>query len=323
MTTTAKKIDEEAALWAIRLADGPLSKETRRELDAWLSNGPRHHGALIRARAVWLDLDRFAVLAAGARTGSPVQSPRFGRRHFLAAGLAASVLAATGGGWLAWRARGETFASDVGEQREVKLTDGSQMVLNTASKANVSFDESKREVHLLEGEVLFEVAKDRTRPFVVHAGDTTVTAIGTAFVVRRDGARVDVTVTEGVVEITRENQPVSQRKQRVAANQLAVAGADQPVDVRNIAPAETERRLAWRGGMVIFDGEPLSVAVAEINRHSRRRIVINDAALAARPVVGIFRANDIETFVSAASAVLDAQAIEAGDEIELRARSTP
>jgi transmembrane sensor len=109
----------------------------------------------------------------------------------------------------------------------------------------------------------------------------------------------------------------------VAANQLAVANADRPVDVRSIPRTETERRLAWRGGMVIFDGEPLSAAVAEINRHSRRKIVINDPALAARPVVGIFRANDIETFVSAASAVLDAQAIEAGDEIELRARSTP
>ena len=323
MTQTAKKIDEEAALWAIRLAAGPLSAETRRELDAWLSNGSRHHGALIRARAVWLDLDRFAVLAAGARTGSPVQPARLGRRHFLAAGMALSALAAAGGGWLVWRARGETFASDIGEQREVKLTDGSHMVLNTASKANVSFDESKREVRLLEGEVLFEVAKDRTRPFVVHAGDLTVTAIGTAFAIRRDGARVAVTVTEGVVEVTRNDRPVTEPKQRVAANQLAVASADRPVDVRNIAPAEAERRLAWRGGMVIFDGEPLSVAVAEINRHSRRRIVINDAALAAHPVVGIFRANDIETFVSAASAVLDAQAIEAGDEIELRARSAP
>src|SRR5690349_2160086 len=146
MTQTARKIDEEAARWAVRLSRGPLSTEERRELDAWLSNGPRQHGALVRARAAWLDLDRLAVLAAGARTGSPVRSPRRVRRQFfLAASVVLCVLVGAGG-WLAWQARGVTFASDVGQQREVQLTDGSQMVLNTASEAKVSFDESKREV---------------------------------------------------------------------------------------------------------------------------------------------------------------------------------
>jgi ferric-dicitrate binding protein FerR (iron transport regulator) len=82
MTQAARKIDEEAARWAVRLAESPLSTEERRELDAWLSHGPRQHGALVRARAAWLDLDRFAVLAAGARTGSPVQSSRRDRQHF-------------------------------------------------------------------------------------------------------------------------------------------------------------------------------------------------------------------------------------------------
>jgi ferric-dicitrate binding protein FerR (iron transport regulator) len=60
-----------------------------------------------------------------------------------------------------------------------------------------------------------------------------------------------------------------------------------------------------------------------MNRHSKRRIVIVDPQLAARPVVGIFRATDTETFVSAATTVLNAQAVDAGNAIELRTRTTP
>jgi transmembrane sensor len=322
MTQTARKIDEEAALWAVRLSAGPLSAEERRELDAWLSNGPRQHGALIRARATWLDLDRFAVLAAGAVAGRPARASRWDRRQFLAAGLTLSFLVAAGG-WWAQRMHGTTFTSEVGEQRPVALDDGSNMVLNTATRADVRFDGSEREVQLLQGEVLFEVAKDRTRPFVVHAGDLTVTAIGTAFAVRRDGGRVEVIVTEGVVEVAREQPSSAQPIQRVVANQLAVATGSEPVAVRTLSATEAERRLAWREGMVIFDGQPLSEAVAEMNRHSRRKIVVNDPALATRPVVGIFRAKDIETFVSAATTVLDVHAVEAGEVIELRTRTAP
>jgi transmembrane sensor len=324
MTQTARKIDEEAARWAVRLAVGPLSPDEQRELDAWLSNGLRQRGALVRAQATWVDLDRLAVLAAGVRTGSPVQSSRRDRRQFfLAASVVLCVLAGAVGGWFAWQARGMTFASEIGQQREVKLADGSQMVLNTASKANVRVDEGRREIRVIDGEVLFDVAKDPTRPFVVHAGHLTVTALGTAFAVRRNGERVDVTVTEGVVEIVHDNAGSAIPRRRMVANQLAVATESQVVDVRTLPHQETERRLAWRSGMVVFNGEPLSEAVAEMNRHSKRRIVIADPQLAARPVVGIFRASDTETFVSAATAVLNAQAVDAGEAIELRARSTP
>jgi transmembrane sensor len=300
-----------------------LSTPERRELDAWLSPGTRQHGALVRARAAWLDLDRFAVLAAGARTGSPVRSSRRVRRQFLWAASVVVSLVAGAGGWYAWQARALTFASEVGQQREVKLTDGSQMVLNTASEAKVSFDESKREVRLVDGEALFDVAKDPGRPFVVHAGHVTVTALGTAFAVRRDGERVDVTVTEGVVEVVNDHAGSTAPRRRIRANQFAVATDSQVVDVQTIPHEEAERRLAWRSGMVIFNGEPLSEAVAEMNRHSKRQIVIVDAQLAARPVVGIFRASDTETFVSAATTVLNAQAVDAGTAIELRTRTTP
>jgi transmembrane sensor len=104
----------------------------------------------------------------------------------------------------------------------------------------------------------------------------------------------------------------------VAANERVVIRLAQAPEVQPIAPAEADRQLAWREGLVSFNGEPLQTAVAEINRHNRRQIVIDDPALAAKPVVGIFRATDLDGFSAAAAEALKARAIRDGDVIHLQ-----
>jgi transmembrane sensor len=314
--TENNPIDAEAALWVVRHQDGPLTRDDRREFEAWRSADPRRHGAFVRLSAVREDLRRMAALAAGRKE---VTAPGFSsaskaflsRRWALAAGLAAVV--AGSGAWVTWHYRGETYVSGVGELRQVSLIDGSSMVLNTATEARVRFSESEREVLLSRGEAHFEVAKDRARPFVVRSGNLTVTAIGTAFSVRKDGGVVNVTVTEGTVELAKAPTTFAAAenpRRRVSANQRAIVGAATPVEVRPIEHEEAERRLAWRTGMVAFKGEPLAEAVAEINRHNRRRIVIEDPTLAGRPIVGMFRANDIDTFARTAAAAMGAEVVE-------------
>ena len=180
----------------------------------------------------------------------------------------------------------------------------------------------------LRGEALFEVAHDKERPFFVHVNDIVVRAVGTAFAVRLEAAQIDVTVTEGVVEVTEpaaepgpaQPGPRGSRSEtrRLAANERAVitrAGAPQ---VQSITPAEADRRLAWRQGMVSFDGESLQTAVAEINRHNRRQILVDDPALGAKPIVGVFRATDPGGFSVAAALALKASVIPDGDVIRLR-----
>jgi transmembrane sensor len=148
-----------------------------------------------------------------------------------------------------------------------------------------------------------------------------VKAVGTAFAIRRDPGRVNVTVTEGVVELLRANDSQAGSVQRLTANQAAeLIGTD--LRVQSISEAEAERRLAWRRGMVAFDGQTFGEAVAEVNRHSTRHIVIDDPELARRPIIGIFRATDITTFAQTAATVLDAETVEDGDIIRIRTKTT-
>jgi transmembrane sensor len=324
MTVNKSGIDEVAARWAVRLTAAPLNAEEQGELDLWLAADARHRGALLRARAAWLDLDRLSALRGRGASVTfdqpPIAVQTASRRWFVAASLATLGLAGLGSWWIR-RRDSEEYVSEIGEVRRVTLSDGSTMLLNTASHVIVTFEKT-REVHLISGEGLFEVAKDPARPFIVHTGTVSVRAVGTMFGVRAGDQHVDVTVTEGVVEVTAAPDERTNSVRRVTANERAIVNAAQEVEVQTIRSDQAERQFAWRDGMVNFDGEPLADAIDEINRHNRRRIVIDDAALGSRPVVGVFRASDADGFAATVAAALGAQRVDAGEKIHLRLRAT-
>jgi transmembrane sensor len=322
------KIDAEAARWTVRLSQSALTDAQQAALEAWLAADERHRGALARARAAWLDLDRLAALAGKAHEGqaqpqtllTPAAAAGPSRRWFLAAGLGSLALAAGGSAWWLLERRGHVYVSDVGEIRRVTLSDGSSMLLNTATRAVVRFSHDLREVELVHGEGIVEVAKDPARPFVVRTGAVAVRAVGTVFAVRALSEDIDVTVTEGVVEVSDTGAVGRVAPQRVAAEQRAVVTASDGIKVQPVSTVQAERRLAWRDGMLEFDGEPLNQAVQEINRHNVRQIVIDDPALGERPVVGIFEARDEGGFARTVAAALSVESTEDDGAIHLRPR---
>jgi transmembrane sensor len=324
-------INELAARWAVRADAGNLSPDEQRELDSWLAADSRHLGAYVRARAQWADLDRLVALHGprrGTTNSNPDTTPALSRRRLLATALAGVGVLGGGACWTILRDDRERYSSGIGEVRRIALADGSTLLMNTNSEVTVRLTKERRDVRLVRGEALFEVAPDKSRPFIVRANDTAVRAVGTVFAVRLENARVDVTVTEGVVEVadlrTRsgfgQGPPADTGAgvKRLAAHQRAIVAPARPPDVEPVVPAEADRRLAWREGMVSFDGEMLQTAVLEINRHNRRQIVVDDASLASMPVVGVFRATDLDGFAAAAAAALNARATRDGDIIRLQ-----
>lgn len=316
--------DDAAVRWAIRLDAAPLGSDEQRALDAWLAEDERRQGALLRAEAALAYLDRGRALAAplsaeqGEEEWSEEDHPprRLSRRFFLVGGGAAGGLAAAGiAGLLFWPRGVEEIQTVRGEVRRVPLADGSFASLNTASKIEVAMADTRRNIRLDQGEAWFQVAHDRSRPFVVEAGDVRVQAVGTAFSVRRRDGGADVLVTEGVVEtwvVGRENQ-----RTRIAAGARGFVSDTAPrVEVAQ-APEAVDRALAWRVGDIALNGEPLSYAVEEINRYNRAQIVIENPALGNEPLVGYFRTDDPENFARAIASTLGARARSDGRTIRL------
>ena len=327
--TNPNEIDLEALRWLVLMERGPLQLEEQRRFAAWVAADVRHQGAIVRAQAASLRLERLAALAGGHSVLKPfpheqslLQKKTTRRRMVAAAASAAGLMAISA--WLGrgrieevWR--GTRYASGVGELKKVVLADGSVITMNTQTELRVRYTAERRDIRLVRGEAMFAVAHDTKRPFAVRVGEWTAVAVGTAFAVRRlDEPTTDVTVTEGIVQLLPVDRSVSEAGPRLTANQKALIGADGKVEVGQVSDSQIGQRLAWRTRLVVFAGEPLREALAEMNRYSHRPIVVDDPALAERRIVGVFSTTDTQTFVSAMTATLGVEAVGSGNVVLLR-----
>lgn len=319
MASEPNTIEAQAIDWVVRLDAGALTAEEQAQLDTWLAEDPRHRGAFVQADCSWLELGRLASLRAGS-VAAPSVKPTPVRRLPWRIAAALGALSVGAAAWYGYvkLAPSETYTSVIGEVRNIELVDGSHLTLNTNTVAKVEFQPETRDISLERGEALFQVAHDVNRPFVVHANDVQIRAVGTAFTVRVDGPRTDVLVTEGTVEISRKGESRREVRRVVAHQRALLASPVSQPDIQPVAPEAIDRELAWREGKASFVGEPLGTAAMEINRHSRLQIVIDDPELATQPVIGVFNANDAKAFANAAAMSFGAEVVIKGTEIHLR-----
>lgn len=299
--TRARQNEIDAARWVVRLDRHGRSPALMAELDAWLENDDRRKGAFLQAEAAWASLDSTSRAEETlAETENDISldydlHQRRSRRWILGAGGTAIAASLVGG--LVFFRSDERYGTALGEIRRVPLGDGSIAAVNTASVIKVAIAEKTRNVRIEQGEAWFQVAKDRSRPFVVEAGRVRVMAVGTAFSVRRQDNGAEVLVTEGVVEAWADG--AEGHRIRLTAGERAFVAENAAIEARTTEPSEVDRALAWRTGKIDLEGEPLSEAVSEFNRYNARKIELADPALAQERFFGIFRVDDPTGFANA------------------------
>jgi transmembrane sensor len=309
---TRAEIDDEAAAWVWRMDSGGSGGPAQEGFETWLRQDPRHRRAYEELTKVWDTLDGLP----DRQHGQTLPAQR--RNHWWLA-VAATLVAAIGGAsWLLYKGNEtQTLATAVGQHRNVTLTDGTVITLNTNTIVETSFSRTARQIFLRKGEAHFEVARDRSRPFLVHAGDAVVRAIGTEFEVRlRADQHVEVLVNEGRVEV----EPAALISQPRAAGDhapaiptvtvRAVSAGEQLSTATTsyvVIPVSTEQlssELAWRDGAVVFDSAELSQAITEIQRYTDARILISDPTIGTLPVGGRFKTDDLQGFLDGLEAAL-------------------
>ncbi len=161
------------------------------------------------------------------------------------------------------------------------------------------------------------MAKNKARPFIVEADGTSVRAVGTSFTVTLLPEQpVQVMVREGVVEVKRPDR-VAVPAVRLVANTRAIAPKDAPIVAHKIASAEVMRALSWRVGRLAFEGETLAQAASIFARYSETKIVIDDPAIAAKTITGLYVSNDPVGFSQAVATSLDLHSELHGDEVHI------
>jgi transmembrane sensor len=323
---------EQAAQWLLRLEQGRLNEQEKRALKTWLAQSSQHVDAFRDTLTTWDKMDVLAGLSdifplekmASTRHQNHLQAVPISWGGSIAAVL---VVCALGLGALQlsgiFGPRGDDatlystlYSTQIGGKKQVVLEDGSIVTLNTNTQLQIAFNQSQRAVNLLQGEAFFEVEKETKRPFVVYAAGGQVTAVGTAFSVYKKNGVVEVTVTEGVVQLDsttkvlpgqHSNQHSSQHtsehpnEQKLSDSASAVlvekghvASYGETIgSVESVEPEVIAKRLFWQQGMLAFEGESLQDVVAEFSRYSSLNITIADDEIRGVRVGGYFKSDDI------------------------------
>jgi transmembrane sensor len=302
----SEKAKAEAAAWFARLKKRDVPAADMEAFRLWRKE-PGNKEAYDAVDAFWrrseslkADPDIQDAIVAARGQVSRV-SPRRLPGAALGFGLAFALALLAIGGVGLFRTWGpETYTTRVGEQRLVRLTDGSTVMLDTASKIVVRYGKGRRDLDLKQGQAMFDVAHDATRPFVVRAGDTSVTALGTRFDVRRDDGGAQVTLVRGSVEVSSQGG-ATPTVWRLSPGQALSTTAPAP----RPAPVDIATKTSWTTGRLVFNDVPLAAAVAEINRYDKTQIVLDVGPLDPARISGTFDVGDTDYFVSSAAELND------------------
>jgi transmembrane sensor len=317
---TQTQIDNEAAVWTWRADSSELGAAGRSELEGWLREDSRHRRTFEELSRTWTALDSLSEHTRDDEKAAAAARPerkRFfaAKRYWEAAAAAVLVLGLGATIWIAHSPGLQLMSTAVGEQRHVTLADGSHLTLNTNTLLAVKLTSQRRDVYLRRGEAHFDVVHNASRPFFVHAGDAVIRDVGTQFEVRLESDQnIDVLVDQGEVEVrglavagpadpgrgTGGN--ADWVRALSAGEQLLISGPH--LAITSVSPRQIADDLAWREGAVVFEGEPLSQALAEVGRYTRAHVVLAEPQVASLRISGRFRTDDVAGFFRALQAAL-------------------
>jgi transmembrane sensor len=313
-----------AAEWIVRLQQSALSLDEVSAWQQWMRSDEKHAAVFKRMEELWHKFDAIEVPphpSSGAVSSDAYDASvpvgewlrcdeaaskmsharrRYRKRAFVAAACAAlaCVAVTTGalyrGGMRQTELARQRIETAVGENRSITLADGSSVALGGHTRLSFSLRAYVREIVLEEGEAFFAVAKDPSRPFQVHAGNATVTAVGTEFDVRRSDDRVTVAVLEGrvMVQPMAPLMPVSWLPaSRPVGHAAALAAGERTTINRNgvestSALTNAQSAIEWQEGQLAFEGESLRNVVQDVNRYSSKPVVIADEKTATLRITG-------------------------------------
>jgi transmembrane sensor len=302
----------EASSWFARLHADDVTAEDRRQFERW------HRQSYAHARAWKEVLDLFDALHAPATAvherlkhtreypfvrsravaAASHSSPK-GWKKRLSHWATAAVLVCCMAGTVLWGPSIlQNLASDYhtgkGEQQQVMLADGSQVLLNTDTAIAIDLSDHQRRIAVLRGEAYFEIQAAPDRPAIVLAQQGEMRVVGTAFNVAQRGERTIMTVAKGSVEISHAAHP---------ATPVSVqAGHQVSYDLSSMTEVQSADLTvvrAWQHGQIVFWQQPLTEVIAEVNRYRPGRLVVINRYIRHRLVTGAFEIQRLDGVLDA------------------------
>ena len=179
------------------------------------------------------------------------------------------------------------FQTATAATRSFSLDDGSQIVMSAESAVARDFFSDRRTIALRRGAAWFDVARDGKRPFIVTAGEITISVTGTAFDVAITDRTVTIALAHGSVAVQWPGKTL-QHKKLEPGQYLSI---DRQTGTALITRVDPALMGSWRSGRLIVHGARLADVVEAIDRYYHGTITLIGSSLANRRVTGVFNLN--------------------------------
>jgi len=294
-------VRDDAARWFVRLQEPAVDVVEYRRFEAWLNEHPQHQDEFEMLQGLWMAAD--LVPAARLQALCETAPARRTRQPWVRYAVAASVVAvALGVGLFSGLHQPSPYTAEystvLGERRQVVLPDGSSIELNSRSRIQVRFEKDRRGIELTEGEAMFSVEHDASRPFVVEAGNSQVTVTGTRFDVRRDPSQTRVAVEQGTVKVQGRGADVIS----------LTAGLGTQIDAQGVVAAayavNPAELTAWRSGKLVFNNASLSEVAAEVSRYREKPLTVGNDTVGNLRLTSVFNVDNTDALLKALPNIL-------------------
>jgi transmembrane sensor len=155
---------------------------------------------------------------------------------------------------------------------EISLPDGSRIFLNRNSELSYrsNFGKSSRKV-TLSGEAFFEISADKSKPFVINAGEAKVKVVGTSFnvITKNSQSAVEVYVKTGEVMLSDNS---GSRSLAIDPGYIGVMDSKLSEKILNKNP----NYLSWNTGLLVYNGQKLDVVFRDLKRVYNMDIEVSD-----------------------------------------------
>lgn len=287
------RIREQALQWFAALRKEEADEESWLSFCDWLEADDRHRAAYDAVEAAWIEIEAQPATAADHAGAAviPLRAVRPARpaAYWRQALAIAAVLVLTVSVWLVYRPVAFTDYATGDQPRTIVMADGSSIYMNRHSELSVSSDPRTRRVRLEDGEVAFDVRHDASRPFTVESHGREVRVLGTAFNVLSHGARFEVAVERGVVEVDLPRRAPT----RLEAGRKLAQRNQAPATVSTVP---SDQALAWRNGVLVYQDSALTEVADDLSRYFDKPVTLDPAAASLR-FTGVLQLGDETTML--------------------------
>ncbi|WP_047533483.1 FecR family protein [Methylotenera sp. N17] len=301
-----KTLRETAISWFLRMQQVDYDHPDRGQFEAWLMMSPIHQIAYEEVAKTWEVFDStedLKSLDAAMEQKTFLDKKKRSNKITQSIGslLAITLIAfASLFAYRSWQAQPimeVVKVADIGQIKNEVLDDGTKLNLNANSELEITYFRDRRVAKLKRGEVIFDVARDESRPFIVDSGYGRITVLGTKFAVNRLQKLIRVSVDHGKVQVDAlDTTGASLSAPLVITNgQVAEVHQNHPPTRTNQLASDA---FSFTDGIITFDKAGLEEIAETLSRYRQPQVSVQMPLTSDAEITAVINKQDVEKFIA-------------------------